>query len=61
MSERNSSPTKLHYVLQVPLDRADKRLLDKLVKREKLPRTDVVRRLIRAAAREDEIKVASNG
>lgn len=60
MSDSSSVPTKLHYVLNVQLDRSDKRLLDKLVKAEKLPRTEVVRRLIRCAARE-ELKAVSNG
>lgn len=55
----SSKPTKLHYVLNVPLDRQDKRLLDRLCKERKLPQTTVIRQLIREATR--ELKVAANG
>jgi hypothetical protein len=60
---QNAPTTKLQYVLNVPLDPSDKRLLDRLVKSEKLPRTDVIRRLIRcaAAANATELKSVANG
>lgn len=44
------------YILNVQLDRGDKRALEQLVKKEKLAKTEVVRRLIREAH-----KQAANG
>lgn len=56
------SKTASIYRFNVHLDGSDKRLLDKLVKKKKLKKTDVVRQLIRQAASEEEVlKRAANG
>lgn len=42
------------HVINVQLRPADKRLLKKLVSQERLPQTEVIRRLIRQAAASNE-------
>lgn len=50
------------YTINVQVDSKDKRLLDLLVQKEKLPRTEVIRRLIRSAGEQiTELRMAANG
>lgn len=56
---------RIHKV-SVLLDASDKKLLEELVRREKLPQTEMVRQLIRRAARTpqteiEDFKLAANG